>query len=169
MKKQLVIGLAAIIVLFFVTGLALAKKHKLPPPKAKALWEWVTETDPYQGWGYWPGHVGLYSGQSPHGAYLKFYANSIALKAVREGKNTLPHGSILMKLNYAEDKKTLMALTPMYKYDGYNPEAGDWFWAKYKPNGEALASGKVQSCIDCHRVKKDNDWIFTPSETTKKE
>ena len=24
-----------------------------------------------------------------------------------------------------------MAITPMYKSSGYNPDAGDWFWAEY--------------------------------------
>ncbi len=136
-----------------------------PPPDAKAFWEYVTEVDPYEGWGFWPGHVGMYEGQSPHGAYLKFYANSVALQAIREGTRPLPNGSILMKANYAKDMKTLKVLTPMYKVEGYNPEAGDWFWAKYKPDGSVLASGRVNSCIDCHKTVQSKDWIFTPPKS----
>lgn len=148
-----------------LAGPAWAEKHdNSPPPDAKALWKYVTEVDPYEGWGFWPGHAGIYQGQSPHGAYLKFYANSVALKAIRENTLPLPDGSILMKANYGKDKETLKSLTPMYKSEGYNPEAGDWFWAKYKPNGEALVSGKLESCIDCHKTVQDKDWIFTPAQ-----
>jgi hypothetical protein len=136
-----------------------------PPPDAQALWEHVTEVDPYTGWGYWPGHEGFYSGKSPHGKYLKLFANSRALKAVREGKTEMPNGSIIMKANYAKDKETLKSLTPMYKVEEFHPEGGDWFWAKYKPDGEALVSGKVDGCIDCHRSRKDQDWIFTPTQS----
>lgn len=161
MKTRTMITLITVLCLSLIAGSALAEKQNCPPPKAKPFWNWITETNPYQGWGYWPGLHGFYSGQSPHGAYLKLYANSIALKALREGKMPLPDGSMIMKANYAKDKETLKALTPMYKVKGYNPEAGDWFWAKYKPNGEVLASGRVDGCISCHRAQKNNDWIFT--------
>jgi len=30
----------------------------------------------------------------------------------------------------------------MYKVAGYNPGAGDWFWAKYSPQGKADKFGK---------------------------
>jgi len=28
-----------------------------------------------------------------------------------------------------------MPPTVMYKVEGYNPDAGDWFWVKYSPQG----------------------------------
>ena len=164
MKKQTLVVLAASIVVLLAIGSIQAQKSVYPAPEADAFWEWVSQTDPYQGWGYWPGHEGIYKGQSPHGDYLKLYANSIALKAVRQGQIPFPAGSMIMKVNYAEDKETLMSLTPMYKVEGFNPQAGDWFWAKYKPNGKALASGKVKGCIDCHRSQKEYDWTFMTEE-----
>ena len=107
----------------------------------------------------------MYPGKSPHGAHLMLYANSVALKALRKGKQPLPAGSMIMKVNYGEDKKTVKALTPMYKVEGYNPDGGDWFWAKYMPDGtvaaDGKAAGKVASCIECHAARKDQDWLFT--------
>ena len=163
-KPSIILVVSMVLAIVLSAGSAPAEGKKGPAPEAQAVWEWITETTPYEGWGYWPGHEGLYPGQSPHGAYLKLYANSIALKALREGTFPLPCGSIVMKANYGKDQETLKALTPMYKVQGYNPEAGNWFWAKYKPDGTALASGKVDSCIQCHRAKKDHDWIFTEIE-----
>ena len=53
----------------------------------------------------------------------------------------------------------------MYKVAGYNPEASNWFWAKYSPKGEIAmggkAAGKVPMCIECHGMKKANDYIMT--------
>lgn len=135
----------------------------MPPADAGRLWTHMTETSPYAGWGFWPGHTEIYPGKSPHGAFLKLYANPIALKAAREG-TPMPVGAIIVKENYGKDKKTLMAVTPMYKVKGYNPAAGDWFWVKYGPNGKVLKAGKPKGCISCHSVKKKNDWIYTKAK-----
>ena len=76
----------------------------------------------------------------------------------------MPYGAIIVKENYGKDKKTLMAITPMYKLKGYNPEAGDWFWVKYDSSGKVLKAGKVKGCIDCHRTQEDKGWLFTPAK-----
>ena len=159
MRKHLIMAIALICALFFAVSLSSAEGN-LPSSDAKKLWSYITEINSYLGWGFWPGYVGIYPGKSPHGAYLKLYANTIALKAAREGK-LMTYGAILVKENYGKDKKTLMAITPMYRIKGYNPEGGDWFWAKYEPNGKVLKAGKVKGCIDCHSMQKSNDWLFT--------
>jgi hypothetical protein len=130
---------------------------------ASNFWTYITETNPYTGWGYWPGKYGMYPGKSPHGAYLKVFANGVALKAAREGR-PMPDGAILVKENYGDDQETLMAVTPMYKVQGYYPAGGNWWWAKFGPDGKAMASGQVKGCINCHSAQKANDWIFTQAE-----
>jgi len=134
----------------------------LPPPDGEKVWQYISTDNPYTDWDHWPGHSGMYPGKSPHGAYLKLYANPIAINAANEGK-PMPAGAILVKENYGKDKKSLMAVTPMYKVEGFNSDAGDWFWAKYGPDGKVMASGTPKGCIQCHQVKKSNDWIFTPT------
>lgn len=133
---------------------------EMPSADATKVWSYITETSPYLGWGFWPGYTEIYLGKSPHGKFLKLYANAPALQAAREGK-PMPEGAIIVKENYGKDKKTLMAVTPMYKVNGYNPEAGDWFWAKYDLKGKALKAGKVKGCIDCHRTQEGKGWLFT--------
>jgi hypothetical protein len=158
MRKYLVFLFPLLAALFMVSAVIGAGDEI-----ASQFWTHITQTDPYFGWGYWPGKYGMYPGKSPHGAYLKLYANGIALKAAREGK-PMPDGAILVKENYGDDQKILMAVTSMYKISGYNPEGGDWWWGKYGPNGEVMASGAVKGCVDCHQVQKANDWIFTEVE-----
>jgi hypothetical protein len=136
-------------------------EQAMPAAEGETFWTYITKTKPYSSWSFWPGKEGIYPGQSPHGEYLKLYANDIAINAAKAGMKTMPNGVILVKENYGKDQTTLMAITPMYKFKGYNPEAGDWFWGKYGPDGKVMAAGKVNGCIQCHEDVKDNDWIFT--------
>lgn len=76
-----------------------------------------------------------------------FYCNSIQFCIVKE--------------NYKPDRKTLDSVTLMYKYYGYNPEGGDWFWGKYGPDGKVIKAGKVDSCIQCHQAATFKDYLFT--------
>lgn len=85
--------------------------------------------------------------------------NDTASHSIKKRKG-MADGSIIVKGNCTADKR-FVALSVMYKIKGYNPEAGDWFWVKYAPDGKVEASGKVKGCIDCHSKKKDNDYIFT--------
>lgn len=159
MKKQLIM-IAALISVFMFSALVSAAGEDMVPADPGKVWTHISQCNPYLGWGTWPGYPGIYPGKSPHGAFLKLYANGLALKAAREGK-PMPNGAIIVKENYGKDQKTLMAITPMYKFKGYNPEGGDWFWAKYKPDGTVEKSGTVKGCIDCHRTQEEKDWLFT--------
>ncbi|MEW6584146.1 MAG: cytochrome P460 family protein [Nitrospirota bacterium] len=134
-------------------------KVAMPGPDADRLREYIAVTDPYRRWKAWPGKEKLYKGTEPHGALLKTFVNDEAYWAVKD-KKKMADGSIIVKENYTSDKR-FVGLTVMYKVKGYNPDAGDWFWARYKPTGEVEVSGKVGACIDCHGKKKDNDYIMT--------
>lgn len=159
MKKTVQIFIVLIVSAFAIAVLQPTANSgdAMPEPEAGAFWDYITEAD-YTQWKFFPGYDGMYPGQSPHGAHLKLYANDIAYKAAKEGQ-PMPDGAILVKENYGKDEKTLMAITPMYKVDGYNPDGGDWFWAKYGPDGSAAVSGKVDSCISCHKAMGGGDYV----------
>ncbi len=101
---------------------------------------------------------------APHGALVKTYMNRVAAG----NASNLPNGSMIIKENYSPDKK-LMAITLMYKSKGFNPAAGDWYWAKFMPDGtvaqmdtpkgKMALSGKAKGCIDCH-ADADGDFAF---------
>lgn len=158
MKKVYLIGFIMCAGIFVFAGLQAGQNKDLPEAEAEAFWTYITETDPYEQWDHFPGYKGLYQGEHPHGAYLKFYANEIAMEAARAGE-PMPDGAILIKENYGEEKK-LVEITPMYKKEGYNPDDGDWFWGKYEPDGTVDAAGKVEGCIQCHRAAPE-DYIFS--------
>jgi hypothetical protein len=131
----------------------------LPGPDAEKLNDYIIKYNPYRSWSLWPGKGRLYKGPKPHGELLTTFVNDAALVAIRK-RATMKDGAIIVKENYSADKE-FKALTVMYKIKGYNPRAGDWFWAKYAPDGSVQASGKVEGCINCHGARRDNDFVFT--------
>jgi hypothetical protein len=169
MKKILVVAMVAS-ALYFVLGFGDAANaiHEVipsesqipaPGPDAVKLNEYIIKYNPYRAWQLWPDKGRLYKGTAPHGALLTTFVNDAAHFSAQK-KRAMGEGSIIVKENYTADKK-FVALSVMYKIKGYNPAGGDWFWAKYTPDGKVEASGKVKACIDCHSKRGDNDFIFT--------
>ena len=118
-----------------------------------------------------------YKGVHPHGAVLTTNTSEVKV----DGHS----GAVIVKKNYggegvsvdvvnADPAKYLKAVTVMYKREaGYDAENQDWFWAKYKPNGELhvnekglalagrVAKGKPKGCIACHTAAPGGDMIYT--------
>lgn len=142
----------------------------LPDTDAAAVMEYVNETNPYSAWGTWPDDewnnfdTNLVSGE-PHGNVVRIYVNEIALEAADGFNNELPEGSMIVKENYVgtdpENPGELDALTIMYKVDGFNADANDWFWVKAKPDGSQIdAEGAVDGCIGCHSQEGHQDYVL---------
>lgn len=126
------------------------------------FWSYLKQAQ-YRNWASLPGvPADGYPGNSPHGERVKLYVNRTAA-AGQDGFRT---GSILVKENYDASGDNLMAVTVMYRSEGFAPESGDWYWAKYEPDGRVSAmnnmrvSGRVGMCIDCHRSAEGNDFVF---------
>jgi hypothetical protein len=161
-SMQKVIGFVLAFGMFVAApGLLQAMSHEkdLPAAEGKAVHQYITQTSPYEQWALWPGKDKLYKGTEPHGALLTTYVNEAALQALKE-KAPLPEGSIIVKENYMPDKK-LAAVTVMYKKSGFNPQAGDFFWLKYAPDGKIEDEGKAGMCIGCHSTAQGSDFLFT--------
>ncbi len=132
----------------------------LPAATGRSLYTHITDEDDYRQWRLWPDKGELYVGQEPHGAFLTAYVSDRAHSAIVGRKGAIPAGSIIVKENYDVDKN-LDSLTVMYKVAGYNPDDGDWFWVKYRPDGTIDFEGKLAGCIECHGQMRDNDFIYT--------
>jgi hypothetical protein len=121
-----------------------------------------------------------YKGQHPHGAVLDTIEGTLGV----DGHN----GKIIVKRNYGGEgvsnaavannrAKYLKAITVMYKREaGYDSDNGDWFWAKFKPDGTLdknpaglqlagrVAKGKPKGCIACHKGAPGGDMLFLHDE-----
>lgn len=138
----------------------------LPEASGAAVLTFLTAAEFRNNWDLWPGTTEKYEGTEPHGALLTTYLNPAASRAATEGAGRMPPGAIIVKDNFMPDG-TLAASTVMYKIEGYNPEAGDWWWAKFMPDGsvdmDGMAQGRVEMCIGCHARGADNDYLLTAS------
>lgn len=121
---------------------------------AGSLWQ---EMEGHRQWGFFDGHVGMQKGHGPHGDYVVTYINDLA----QSNQASPPFGSILVKENYgSEDESSLDSYTVMKRIEGYDPENGDWFWARFSSKGKLTHSGKVSMCSDCHFDAGDDDFVF---------
>ncbi|WP_372921300.1 cytochrome P460 family protein [Roseovarius sp.] len=113
-----------------------------------------------------------YPGTDPHGMMLEtFYTD-----ATVDGHT----GTLVIKRNYGPEGVTvdqvlgspgdhLAAVTIMFRRsDEYAPESGNWFWAKYLPDGSldqtpdgTRIAGMAQGCIGCHSEAEGEDYLFT--------
>ena len=157
MRKAILFSAFIALIAFILAGPGTTVADDMPGADASALWKYITETSPYQKWGMWTDHEGIQPGRAPHGPFHRVFANDVLLKA--DG-TPVPFGSIQVKESYTEDKKTIAAVTVMYKLKGFNPSDGDWYWAKYSPDGQVGPAGKIKGCIGCHGTRAKNDFIL---------
>jgi hypothetical protein len=132
---------------------------------------------PYTDWAFEPNvPAGYYVGVEPHGMILRTFINDIAVQDSQGNATEFSDGAIIIKENHMPGETdisameaqapvegfegNLAALTFMVKVDGYNPEAGDWFWAKTTADGTVETAGKDPMCISCHTQAVDNDFVF---------
>lgn len=155
-----------VLVMFLASALLGCVSQKQPEteiqglkPEGKVVYNYMTENN-YKQWKMWPGKGEFYPTQAHGAAFMTTYVNDMALAAIQGKTGTMKEDSVIVKENY-DANKTLVALTVMYKEDGYDPQNNDWFYAKYGTDGSVQAEGKVKACIDCHTKVKDNDYIFT--------
>lgn len=152
-------GKTLTVMILFIIGFAVwayAQSSQTPKADPADLWKYITEKSPYESWEFWPDHQGMQPGRAPHGPLHKVYVND---RAYNSSRPPVQYGSIAVKENYGKDKE-LKAITVMYKKQGYNPGDGDWYWAKYSPDGKADKYGKPAGCVGCHGTRADNDFIL---------
>jgi len=114
----------------------------------------------------------LYVGGPPHGKVREVIEGTIDGKRVIVKRNYGGKGVSLASV-LKNRGMYLKAITVMAKRDkGYDSDNADWFWVKYKPNGEIMmnpkkmvlagrvAKGSPAGCIACHASASGNDLVF---------
>ncbi len=120
-------------VMFLLSTTAQAQTSKKSKPFETQFWNFLIGNN-YKQWAPGPGQDGdFYTGQSPHGALLKMYINRAAASDVKG----LKIGSVIVLENYLADR-SLKTISVMYRTEGFNPSANDWYWIEYKPDGSVV-------------------------------
>jgi hypothetical protein len=144
-----------------------ATRPPTPEEFYQSFWKHLNKQDaPYKKWGSLPGKTGVREGTEAHGDFLQTLANKTAM----DKPDTLPYGSILVTENYDKDKK-LKDISVMYRSKGADPQHGDWYWLKYRPDGsiartsekegQKAIAGKVASCVECHSKAEGKDLVYS--------
>lgn len=145
-----------------------SRRAQTPEEFQRGLWNYlVREQSPYTRWSSLADKEGLRPGEEPHGDFVRLFAN----KAAADDPQGLHHGSILVLENYSEDRRTRTAIDVIYRVKGYDAKHGDWYWIRYRENGQVATSpaaeggrplaGKVQSCVECHSQAGGRDLVFS--------
>ena len=155
-RNQLVtrfaVGLAALVVLSACASLG------TPDDQAMARSLWADEMrGEFTSWAQFEDFEGIQQGFSEvHSNYVAVWLNDVAAG----DPASLPPGSLLVKENFVDEgRDSLESITVMKRVEGYDPEHGDWFWARYTPRGELTDAGKVGLCIDCHSEERDYSFL----------
>ncbi len=130
-------------------------------PTGAKLSTGIMQDDPYQQWAQFPDRQGTLPSALPHGPMSQVFINGVVQSALDNFDGALPEGSIIVKENVGTSLDvTEVALTVMWKVQGFDPANNDWFWANMTPDGEIVAEGKVQGCTACHGGARANDFVF---------
>jgi len=182
MLRSVTLGIVVVIAVFLAAGMSLQMQDmdKMPfggkddVAFAGKLWSAM------KGYQDWQMASDFYPGASPHGKVLRMYYSVVSV-------DDKPY-HVIVKENYAGEDATvesvrksphkyLGAVTVMLQREaGYDPDNGNWFWVKYKADGEIeknpmgmtlagrVAKGMDAGCIACHAHAKGNDYIFFNDE-----
>src|SRR5262245_21195691 len=134
--------------------------------EASSLWLQIAGRD---GWPAFAGYDGFFENGAPHGAFGRLFVNTIAA----EDPTALPIGSVIVKHDYVDqDEGALDSITMIARIDNFNPEAGDWFWARFELDGSLstdddgrplagkIGMGGEMGCIPCHQSAPGADFVF---------
>lgn len=169
--KSLFINIALIAFYFLGAGhLVQAQNANEPLPcdykkiglDAAKFYVYLTQDTPYQTWSIRPGKTKLTPGKEPHGEFVTTYVNPAALESI-VSRSGMAYGSLVVTENYTAGKK-MTGLMVMLRIKGFDPQAGDWYWFHYDPQGAVLAEGRVGNCIKCHRTINKNDYAASTED-----
>lgn len=125
---------------------------------AADLW---TAIDGYDSWAQadaWTGvqpHAGSHGGAS----HVQMWFNDVADGAYGD---TIPDGGISVKETYDSADGAALKIFVMEKIDGYDDANGDWFYARYSPDGTVDTAGAdASSCAACHNGASEGDRLLS--------
>lgn len=163
------------------------KSTSLPEVTSQAIWEYITQDEPYTEWNAFPvdripefvlwkdgeDYI-LPAPRSPWatGRLGKIYLNDIALAALDKEPRDFPNGSIIIwemyKISGGGVVGDLESISGRYKVEGSTERDNDWVTFGYWTNGNLynLGFGPVfgtkTACYSCHELS-ENDYMWTDS------
>jgi len=105
----------------------------------------------------------LRTDRGPHADHaISVRVNPIGLEAFR-ARTPVPVGTVVVKEKMTGGK--VVAVGTMTKREtGYDPDHGDWEYGyrELKADAPPPTTGKIESCVACHRLAEKKDYLFRP-------
>ena len=95
-----------------------------------------------------------------HLARVHLYANPAALPAITSRQAAFAVGAVIVKEKLENDDEVAGVGGMIKRPAGYDPDNGDWEYFYSGRPGE-FSSGRISSCIECHRGARDSDHVFS--------
>lgn len=152
MIRSLIYAVCVVLVVFATYLVAGVKK-----PDAQLLWRYISYHSPYTSWESWAGGYCRGIKGSCADAMVRIYSN---FSEDKKSKHFFGSGTIAVKECHNNEGE-ISSISVMSRVKGYNPENGDWFWAKYTADGDIVRQGKVSGCIGCHQSADGGDFLFS--------
>ena len=97
----------------------------------------------------------------PHAdTMVNLYANDIAKKAIEAKARRFPTGAVIVKEKFEHDAAATAVGGMVKRAPGFDPAHGDWEYF-YAVRSGGFASGRLSTCIGCHRQAKSDDYVFS--------
>ena len=107
----------------------------------------------------------------PHNQHwIHVFVSPAGTNAMATGAGKYPAGTMILKQKFLDEEGTnTVFFTGMFKREpGYNPELGDWeFFTLDRSGWRVTASGRIDSCMDCHAMYATSDFVTRKYMTSK--
>jgi hypothetical protein len=103
------------------------------------------------------------TGRGPHADHaINVRVNPVGIGAFR-ARTPVPVGTVVVKEKLT-DKKVVAVGTMTKREPGYDPDHGDWEYGYRELRADAPppTTGKIESCVACHRIAAKKDHLFRP-------
>lgn len=165
---KLVIGLVCYSSLSLASDIYLSDNTKVPALTMKDTGLTFKEIEGYQNYNIVATHF-----RKDKNEIRYILANPVAYNALREGKKVMPEGSKIVKIGWsvkdmitfpsALEADKIQRVEYMIKDKTKHRESDGWGYARFvKQDGKYKAwEGDPKSCVACHAVQKEHDFLFT--------
>jgi hypothetical protein len=97
----------------------------------------------------------------PHGnVMVRTHLDTAAMATLNNKSYPYANGAEIVKQSHRTADGPIETVYMMKKIAGYDPDNGDWFYARTNAEGTVADRGRIQMCISCHKGASNKDYVY---------